>query len=136
MLFRFEAVDSKGIEAAGELEATDEIQALRELKTRNLTVIKITSKSTKKRAFSKRKASITDLVTSMHEMITLLEAGVSVSDMLDSQRKADYPKDLLDGYQKMAREIRSGGSFSSALKSSGLDCLVTFFSSQRRGTQR
>ena len=52
---------------------------------------------------------------SLHELVTLLEAGVSVADTLESQCSASYPADLANGYTVMAAEIQRI-KFSDALR--------------------
>ena len=127
MIFHYRAVDPKGTEAFGEIEAISEAQAVRNLRVKNLTVIELNNTENDQIARAPKKASLQELTTSFHELVTLLESDVSVSDTLDSQCLANYPQDLSKSYNKMAEVIRAGGSFSLALEKSGLK-LPPYFS--------
>ena len=127
MIFHYRAVDPKGTEAFGEIEAISEAQAVRNLRVKNLTVIELNNTENDQIAKAPKKASLQELTTSFHELVTLLESDVSVSDTLDSQCLANYPQDLSKSYNKMAEVIRAGGSFSLAMEKSGLK-LPPYFS--------
>ncbi len=127
MIFHYRAVDPKGTEAFGEIEAISEAQAVRNLRVKNLTVIELNNTENDQIARAPKKASLQELTTSFHELVTLLESDVSVSDTLDSQCLANYPQDLSKSYNKMAEVIRAGGSFSLAMEKSGLK-LPPYFS--------
>ena len=120
MIFKYKAVDNKGAETFGEVEALDQVQAVRDLNARNLIAIELLEYETDHGPSPSRKATVDELVMSFHEMVTLLESGVSISDTLESQCLANYPVDLSESYKLMAREIKKGGSFSSALIESEL----------------
>ena len=120
MIFEYEAVDHQGTEVRGEANFASEAEAIRDLKSKSLLVINIGCKPERKLPRQGKKASVQDLVTSFHEMVTLLEAGVSISDTIESQCLANYPADLSESYEKVAQEIRKGDSFASALGKSGL----------------
>jgi len=120
MIFAYEAVNESGAPIVGELEAIDQKDALRSLFDRGLTVVNI-SVIGKPVSSIGAKASRQDLLLSLHEMSTLLESGVSISETLDAQTGANYPQDLKVKYQVMADEIRKGGSFSAALEAAQFD---------------
>ena len=121
MIFEYEAVDPQGTEVRGEASFASEAEAIRDLKSKSLLVISIDRKPERKLSRQGKKGSVQDLVTSFHEMVTLLEAGVSISDTIESQCLASYPADLSESYNKVAQEIRKGDSFASALEKSGLN---------------
>ena len=120
MIFTYEAVNESGAPMVGELEAIDQKDALRSLFERRLTVIRISVVGEPASSIS-RKATRQDLLLTLHEMSTLLESGVSVSETLDAQTRANYPQELKIKYQAMADEIRKGGSFSAALEVAEFD---------------
>ena len=120
MIFHYEAVNNAGALVTGELEASSSADAVRDLRNRNLMATEVTEANSDLRPSAGKRASRQDLFVSLHEMVTLLESGVSIGETIESQSNASYPDDLLKNYQVMSAEIRKGSSFSEALKSSGL----------------
>ncbi len=119
-MFRFKAVDKAGAEVFGEIDAASEVEATRDLKSRNLTVVDLSKIGKEVLPKVPRKASAQDINTSLHELVTLLEADVNLDDALESMRESNYPRDLSDGFKRIASEVKKGGSFSFALSSSGI----------------
>lgn len=120
MIFAYEAANSAGGVVAGEVEAVNRKEAIRELKNRGLVVTDIHGVALEAETPS-GKSSARDLLLSLHEMATLLESGVSVVETIDAQSRANYPPDLRHKYQAMANEIRKGGAFSEALRIAQFD---------------
>ena len=114
MIFVYEAANDSGSEINGELEAVDKNAALRELHRSGLTVTHITQAAESTSDY-KRRSNKQDLLLSLHEMATLLDSGVSISETIDAQSKANYPLDLKLKYQEMADRVRSGATFSEAM---------------------
>ena len=114
MIFSYEAANTTGGVVAGELEAVNQKEAVRELKNKGLIVTEIAGVDVRIDAPSSNSTK-QDLLLSLHEMATLLESGVSVSETIDAQSQANYPADLHHKYQAMANEITKGGTFSEAL---------------------
>ncbi len=121
MIFAYRAVDASGIETRGKLDASSETEVIRKLNSRNLTVVYVIEQGLAKRAKRPARASVQERVMSLHEMVTLLESGVSIVDTIESQASGNYPAELETNYKKMALHIKKGESFSSALYNSGLD---------------
>jgi len=120
MIFQYEAVNSAGTLVSGELEASSSTEAVRSLRARRLMATEVAPVDTDLRLSAGKKASRQDLFVSLHEMVTLLESGVSIGETIESQSRANYPDDLAHSYNLMATEIRKGNSFSRALRKSGL----------------
>ena len=120
MIFRYEAVNSTGTIVGGEIEASSSAEAIRSLNHRNLMTTEVEEVSADLRPSAGKKASKQDLFVSLHEMVTLLESGVSIGETIESQSLANYPDDLSHSYNVMATEIRKGNSFSKALHAAGL----------------
>ena len=120
MMFTYEAASATGTVVAGELEAVNQKEALRTLNGMGLTVTEIRGLSDARQP-SRKKSTKQDLVLSFHEMATLLESGVTVSETIAAQSSANYPQDLHEQYQVMAAEITKGSSFSDALVEAGFD---------------
>lgn len=116
MVFSYEAIDFQGQTLNGEIEALNEIEAIRTLQSRNLKTISVKTAEKKRTFFKSVKSTEKDVLLSLHEMATLLESGVSVAEVIDAQANSDYPKELSDSYSELAFNIRKGNSFSAALK--------------------
>ena len=127
MIFQYEAVNSSGTIVSGELEATSLIEATRALRARNLIATQVAAASADLRPSAGKKASRRELMVSMHEMVTLLESGVSIGETIESQSHANYPEDLSRSYNLMATEIRKGKSFANALRQSGLSLPIYLY---------
>ena len=120
MIFQYEAVNNHGTIVSGELEATSASEATRALRVRNLIATQVQAADRDLRPSAGKKASRQELLVSLHEMVTLLESGVSIGETIESQSHANYPDDLSRSYNLMATEIRKGNSFANALRKSGL----------------
>jgi len=120
MIFQYEAVNRSGGVVSGELEATGTVDALRSLRRRQLMATQLQEQSKDLRPSVGKKARKQDLLVSLHEMVTLLESGVSIGETIESQSLANYPDDLSRSYNLMSVEIRRGASFPQALRISGL----------------
>ena len=68
-MFRFKAVDNAGAEVFGEIEAATEVEATRELKTRNLTVVDLAEIAQEVSPRVPRKASIQERGRHAHTTI-------------------------------------------------------------------
>lgn len=132
MMFTYEAASATGTVVAGELEAVNQKEALRTLNGMGLTVTEIRGLSDARQP-SRKKSTKQDLVLSFHEMATLLESGVTVSETIAAQSSANYPQDLHEQYQVMAAEITKGSSFSDALVEAGFDLPEYFAQLVRAG---
>ena len=120
MIFQYEAVNRSGGVVSGELEATGTVDALLSLRRRQLMATQLQEQSKDLRPSVGKKARKQDLLVSLHEMVTLLESGVSIGETIESQSLANYPDDLSRSYNLMSVEIRRGASFPQALRISGL----------------
>lgn len=120
MIFQYEAVNRSGGIVSGELEATGTVDALLSLRRRRLMATQLQEQSKDSRPSVGKKARKQDLLVSLHEMVTLLESGVSIGETIESQSLANYPDDLSRSYNLMSVEIRRGASFPQALRISGL----------------
>ena len=119
-MFAYEAVSTSGATVTGELEASSSADAVRRLKDRQLMATAVVEVNQDLRPSAGRRATRQDLLVSLHEMVTLLESGVSVAETIESQSLANYPQDLSASYNRMAKEIRQGNSFAAALRLSEL----------------
>ncbi len=120
MIFQYEAVNRTGGVVSGELEATGTVDALLALRRRQLMATQLQELRKDLRPSPGKKASTQDLLVSLHEMVTLLESGVSIGETIESQSLANYPDDLSRSYNVMSVEIRRGASFTKALQTSAL----------------
>ena len=101
MVFSYEAVDLKGQSLFGEIEASSRSEVVSILHARNLKAISVEMAKQKNKFRLRRQASSKEILISLHEMVTLLESGVSVSDVIEAQANSDYAEDLSQSYKKL-----------------------------------
>jgi general secretion pathway protein F len=119
MKFVYEAVDVSGSVISGNIDAVNSSELVRTLESRDLVVTEIRAEEDRGLGVS-RKASTQEIILALHEMVTLLESGVSIADTIEAQALARYPLDLQQAYDRVSIEVRKGSSFSDALRLSGM----------------
>ncbi|HBN8392230.1 TPA: type II secretion system F family protein [Pseudomonas aeruginosa] len=119
MNFIYQAVDRKGRRVRGELCLPTRQDALRQLQRQGLTPLSLEVK--RRNLGSRRRLKAEELNMAIHELATMLAAGVSMADAVEAQeRGARHPK-LITALQAMANGLRQGQSFPVVLESAGLD---------------
>lgn len=119
MNFIYQAVDRKGRRVRGELCLPTRQDALRQLQRQGLTPLSLEVK--RRNLGSRRRLKAEELNMAIHELATMLAAGVSMADAVEAQeRGARHPK-LISALQAMANGLRQGQSFPVVLESAGLD---------------
>lgn len=119
MNFIYQAVDRKGRRVRGELCLPTRQDALRQLQRQGLTPLSLEVK--RRNLGSRRRLKAEELNMAIHELATMLAAGVSMADAVEAQeRGARHPK-LISALQAMANALRQGQSFPVVLESAGLD---------------
>ena len=121
MEFNFEAANRKGEVLKGELQADSQLEALRQLSAKELTVIELKENQSIASARFYRKLSRQDLLMAMHELATLLESGVSLADAVLAQSKGSYHPELSLAFQTVANSLMKGENLLSALRATKLD---------------
>jgi general secretion pathway protein F len=122
MRYKYRAVDAQGQEITGILTTQTEREATRQLQRRGLTVLNLSSLDQTQNATPQKaqKPKRRDLLAVLHELATLLSAGVSLIEAVESLAASSHPLFITQAFSSIAGKLRQGISFSLALKESGL----------------
>lgn len=122
MRYKYRAVDAQGQEITGILTTQSEREATRQLQRRGLTVLNLSSLDQTQNATPQKaqKPKRRDLLAVLHELATLLSAGVSLIEAVESLAASSHPLFITQAFNSIAGKLRQGISFSLALKESGL----------------
>jgi general secretion pathway protein F len=119
MKYSYQAIDASQQVLEGDVEAMSESDATRVLEGRGLVPVRIErGEETSARGIGRLKDS--DLIMTLFELVVLLRSGVSIVDAIDSQAASASLEGLRYGYEKMSKALKSGESFSTALRDSNL----------------
>ena len=124
MEFKYEAVNADGQTVTGFISADTDREALTLLKQQTLTPTSLALDQARvetRRVFWQRKVSAQDKALVVKELGTLLQAGVSLAEAVDSMAQSHGEDALGQAFSRVHATLRSGGSFSSALKDSAID---------------
>lgn len=120
MEFRYVAVNAQGETVAGQLSAEGEREAARLLRAQDLTPVEIASGAAAGPARGARRASERDKALVVKELATLLHAGVSLADAVASIGESHVDTGVGPAFLKANAALRSGESFSNALRAGDL----------------
>jgi len=118
MLFKYKAVDDKGINKEGEIDATNRDMAISGLQHRGLVVISIVDVEGKKNIFQMsffERVPVKDVVILSRQMSTLFEAQVSALKIFTMLASNVENKLLGKKLNQISDDIQSGVSISGAL---------------------
>jgi len=111
----------------GEIAAGSEREAARLLEKRGLSPVQVTEAGAVGDAGrgtlpARRRGRLKqqDLTLALHELSTLLNAGVGLADAVAAQARSARHPVLLGAFEGISTALRQGQSFSAALKASGL----------------
>jgi general secretion pathway protein F len=118
MRFDYSARDSNGQPHGGQLEATDQADAVAKLAAQGMTPVSLRARTAAPRRGAVRKAQIklADQVVLLRELATLLAAGVTLGDALPSLAEAYEGQALGQPIAQMEALVRGGGRLSDALR--------------------
>jgi len=119
MRYRYQAQDQQGQSLTGFIEADNPKQAGRQLRQRQLTVIRLDAVNVAQTAV-KGKAKAEEVLTALHELTTLLESGVSLIEAIESMAEGKHHPQLQRVFTDMAAQLRQGLAFSACLQQSNL----------------
>lgn len=117
MQFSYKALDSNQALIAGNIDASDEREALRVIREKNLQVVEIAAQQEDKSGFRK-KLTQAEITVSLFEMTTMLDSGVAIADALQSLQDSDAHPKLLRYYRTASERLQQGASLGVALTSS------------------
>lgn len=121
--YRYKAFSSEGAALEGMVNAQSEREAARQLERRGLSVVSVEPIAALGRGRSGvRVARLRqrDLILALHELSTLLGAGVGLAEAVTAQgRSAHHPR-LVAAFDAVAAGLRRGQAFSAALEAADL----------------
>ena len=134
MKYRYEGYDDQGEQHKGEIDASSEHDALRQLQQKHILVVEISAElaAAKPRWFSP-KLTRAQLTQALQEMSTLINSGVSISDAIEAMVDGGHHPKLDAAFVKLSRSLQHGSSFSDALASCGLTLPDYFLHLARAG---
>ena len=118
--YQYEVVDRQGQSIKGSMEAESALDAIRSLSADGRTVIDVSETKPATSALFSRKLSNQELLIGIHELATLLESGVSLSDAVQAQSRGSYHPELTRAFEEISRTLMRGASLLEALRASGL----------------
>ncbi len=124
--FAYKAIDSNGETLSGLIDAESKAGALRLLFEKKVTVLEIKPQVNKAIATS-GKLKTQDLIMAMHELVTLIESGVSLAVAVDAEAQGSHHPVLAAAFHTMSDKLRQGESLLVALKSSKLNLPDYFY---------
>ena len=113
--FEYEVVDRNGRLVKGQAEAGSVTELVRSLSAEGHTVVEVNERRAPARSAFRRRLRLQELVVAFHELATLLESGVSLSDAVLAQSRGSYHPALSGAFQSMAQALMRGQSFGEAL---------------------
>ena len=119
MKFNYQAVNRDGSRLAGELDASSQADALRQLEKQGLTPIHIARPVARTRTV-RRRLTPEDVNMALFELATMLRAGVSMVDAVVAQQNGDHHPQIETAMEAMANGLRQGESFSQVLEGAAL----------------
>ena len=120
MNFKYQSIDPNGRKLDGDIEADSRKQALSKLKQQSLRVTGLTESGTAAKAKKgKGKVNREELLLALSELATLLRAGVSLKDAIDSLSGGERGPGMQPVLGRWTSGLRQGESFSDALRASG-----------------
>ncbi|KAA0874390.1 type II secretion system F family protein [Nitrincola tapanii] len=121
--FNYTALDQDTKSVSGQLEANSRRQALRELHARNLVPLTLLEGQAEELESGDRhtkRLSERDTLTALYELASMLVAGVSAAEAVESQALSAAHPQLRRAFKQMLKTLRHGGNFSSGLESAEL----------------
>ena len=114
--YKYEAVDAKGVSSTGQVVADSENEALRILKRKNLTPIKITQSSQKVFTFSKKKVAAKDIIDFTNGLSTLIQSRVPIDRSLTLLEGITESIAMRGLVSNLRREVKEGRALAGAME--------------------
>jgi general secretion pathway protein F len=121
MIFTYRAVNAEGSTVQGTVQARSLRGAMHQLQQRNLSPTSLVSRE-KDTAVStrgvkptgKRKPGSQELITSLHQLVVLLESGIALEEALESLADSQGNPHISFAFYGMLKAIKQGDAFSDA----------------------
>ena len=118
--YEYEVVDRNGRLVKGQAEAVSVPELVRGLSAEGHTVVEVNERRGPAGPALRRRLRTQDLVVAFHELATLLESGVTLSDAVLAQGRGSYHPALTAAFESIAQALMRGQSFREALRAGGL----------------
>lgn len=125
MQFSYKALDQNQAVIVGVIDASDEREAARLIREKNLQPLTVTPREEEQGGLRK-KLSREDITISLFELTTMLESGVSIAEALQSLHEADSHPKLRRFYKSASEQLQRGASFGNALRAADLQLPAYF----------
>ncbi len=118
--YDYEVVDANGQSSRGQVEAESPQDVVRRLAAGGQTVVDVSETRERGQGLRRRRLRAGDVVLTFHELATLLESGVSLSDAVLAQSHGSHHPALVAAFEIIARNLMRGERFLDAVGASGL----------------
>ena len=116
--FDYEAIDRDGRLLKGQAEAASVTDLVRSLSSEGHTVVEVNERrggASGRGLLRRRRSRLQDQVIALHELATLLESGVSLSDAVLAQARGSHRPELAAAFDAIAKSLLRGQSFRESL---------------------
>ena len=120
MIYRYQALNSEREKVLGEIDAPDLRSANRLLERQGLVPLDLSTKQPKTEPRRRLAARQVDLRLALEQLVTLLEAGVSLEEAVSTLATAELHPAVALAFSDIQKKIRQGTSFSVAMQASQL----------------
>ena len=114
--YKYEAVDAKGVSSTGQVVADSENEALRILKRKNLTPIKITQSRQKVFTFSKKKVAGKDVIDFTNGLSTLVQSRIPIDRSLTLLEGITESVPMRGLVNNLRRDVKEGRTLAAAME--------------------
>lgn len=123
MAYQYEASTADGRMVKGQIEACNEADAIRLLRQQGLTPVSLSpiAPQSVSQSVGKKSVSAQDKMLMVRELATLLAAGVSLVEAIQSMSEASGATPVGKAAQQIAQTLRGGGKLTDALGTCGID---------------
>lgn len=127
--FNYKAIDARGRNVQGHLDAEDERDAARRLKSQGMTLLELAAKanSSAQSRRALREPGKAEVILVLRQLVTLLDAGVPLDDAVGSLAKSLNQPFFVKAFTDMMSALRRGNRFSDALRGTGLQLPSYFY---------
>ncbi len=115
LLFEYSATDAAGRRSSGRVEAADRVSAIREVRAKGLTPVRIVEAKTRGALFGSR-VGTTEIAQFTYELATLLEAAVPIGEGLRAIAEQESNPSFRGMVERIAQRVDAGSSITEALR--------------------
>ncbi len=113
--FDYEVLSADGSVLNGSLRAESERDAARQLEKKGLTPLSLALHQAQAAKTTSRRLTTPDITLAFHELATMLQAGVTIVEAIESQHGSGHHPRIEQAFAAIATGLRRGETFSDAL---------------------